>query len=296
MRIATITTAHNQFQDFENWKKFYSEYKDEIGYHLIVDNGSSEEYRNLYKKAFSNSIIIELKEGRGVTGGYNAGIKYIQKHIPEVDFILFIMQDMNIPKGGVGILANCLSEDIKLGVIAPVNLYENHSNIIREHGGMINWDLTISKNYLNKKLTNEIPEILEVDFLCGGNYMFKTKLFTEAGLFDENIFMYGDETDILLRVKKLGYKIISTTKTVCWHEHIYLDKIKRLPSDHAIYYTAKNYFYLIKKHQSLLTLVLSFIKSIYVIVYNSLRFIFKDHNFKKIKCMMEGYKDGLLSK
>ncbi|WP_431199017.1 hypothetical protein ACQ86K_25290 [Mucilaginibacter sp. P19] len=91
------------------------------------------------------------------------------------------------------ILKDLLLASDKTGVVAAVNLYENRSNIIREHGGNINKkDFTVDKFFKDVPLSKEIPEDLQVDFVCGGNYMMKTKIFKEAGLYDERIFMYGD--------------------------------------------------------------------------------------------------------
>ena len=291
-KIATVTTAYNQFQDFENWKKHYNEYKDEILYHLIVDNNSIEEYKKLYKPYFTDSIILELEIGRGVTGGYNAAIKYIQNNL-DVDYILFVMQDMNIPKYGVTKLTQCLDKNKQMGVIAPVNLYENKSNIIREHGGYINKiDFTVTKNFLNKKLDSSVPEMLQVDFLCGGNYMFKSEIFDKIGLFDEKIFMYGDEVDILLRVANEGYSIFSTTKTVCYHEHVYQKingKKLRLPSDNALYYTGRNYFYLIKKYGSKKNFIYALGKAIYRFCRLTAACLIRSRNLSKPMSLLKGY-------
>lgn len=295
-KIATVTTAYNQFQDFENWIKHYNEYKDEIAYHIIIDNNSSKEYKELYKPYFKNSILLELPTGKGVTGGYNEGICYIKENL-KVDFIFFIMQDMHIPKGGTTILAKCLADNKEMGVIAPVNLYENNSNIIREHGGIINkLDYSVSKQYLNYELNDRIPEMLEVDFLCGGNYMFKSEVFDKIGLFDEKIFMYGDEVDILLRASSAGYKIYSTTKTICNHEHIYQKingKIPRFPSDHALFFTGRNYFYLIKKHGNKKGLFYGIIRGTFRLLRLTIASLIKTGKISKPYFLFKGFATGL---
>jgi GT2 family glycosyltransferase len=295
-KIATITTAYNQFQDFNNWKSHYKQYCDEISYHIIVDNNSSDEYKKLYKQEFKNSIILELSEGKGVTGGYNEAIKYIQRNL-EVDFILFIMQDMNIPGNGVSILADCLNLNQEIGVIAPVNLYENKSNIIREHGGSISKnDFSVKKHYLDQELNSKIPEMLEVDFLCGGNYMFRADIFNKIGLFDEKIFMYGDEVDILIRVANYGYKVFSTTKTVCYHEHIYEKtngKKVRFPSSNALFFTGRNYFYLIKKYGNYKNIIFGFIIAIYKSTRFFLASLIKSGSVTKPHYLIKGYFKGI---
>ncbi|MDB4779806.1 glycosyltransferase family 2 protein [Akkermansiaceae bacterium] len=295
-KIAIVTTAYNQFKDFENWKSHYKKYRDEISYHIIVDNNSCNEYKSLYKPEFKNSIILELPEGKGVTGGYNEAIKYLKINL-KVDFILFLMQDMCIPSGGIETLVNCLIEDSEIGVIAPINLYENRSNIIREHGGFINKiDFTVSKNYLNQELDDLIPDMLEVEFLCGGNYMFRSEIFDEIGLFDEKIFMYGDEVDILIRAANHGYKLISTTKTICNHEHLY-EEINgcrvRFPSNHALYLTGRNYFYLIKKYGGYSNLVFGLAKAFLKLLRFTLANFLKTRSLVKPSYLAKGFIAGI---
>ena len=44
MRVAAITITLNDDYKFEEWCKYYEEYKDEIYLHIIVDNGSKPTY------------------------------------------------------------------------------------------------------------------------------------------------------------------------------------------------------------------------------------------------------------
>ncbi|WDF79149.1 glycosyltransferase family 2 protein [Mucilaginibacter sp. KACC 22773] len=292
-KIAAITTSHNEDYQFDNWLTHYEAYKDEISYHIIVENNSNETYRQKIREHFTDATILWQDEDLGVARGFNEGIKYVIEHT-DADVILFMMQDMYIPKGGVTILKDLLLSSEKNGVVAAVNLYENRSNIIREHGGNINKkDFTVDKFYKDKVLDNSIPQDLQVDFVCGGNYMMKTNIFKETGLYDERIFMYGDESDLFIRVKKAGYDIISTTRTQCWHEHIYLTAAARLPSNHAVFYTARNYFYLIKKHGNGLNFTYGLLKSIKVAAKNLAKFYLHEKNFTKIRLMMKGYFTGI---
>lgn len=295
-KIVLVTTAYNQFRDFNNWRLHYKEYKNQISHHIIVDNNSSQEYKNLYKPEFSDSIILELSKGKGITGGYNEAIRYIQKNL-KVDYIIFLLQDMNIPGNGITELANCLSANHEIGAIAAINLYENKSNIIREHGGTINeYDFSVNKHYLNQELDATVPEMLEVDFVCGGNYMFRADVFDKIGLYDEKIFMYGDEVDILLRVSNHGYKIFSTTRTVCYHEHIY-EEIKgkkvRFPSNNALFYTGRNYFYLIKKHGNTKNIIFGAIKATIRTFRFTLSSIIKTGKLNKPYYLVKGYIKGI---
>ena len=155
------------------------------------------------------------------------------------------------------------------------------------------------ENYVNQELNSSIPEMLEVDFLCGGNYMFRADVFNKIGLYDEKIFMYGDEVDILMRASDNGYKIFSTTKTVCYHEHIYEEingKKVRLPSNNALFFTGRNYFYLINKYGSYKNLAFGIIKAIFKTIRLTLSCIIKTGSLIKPYFLVKGYAKGIFYK
>jgi len=50
-------------------------------------------------------------------------------------------------------------------------------------------------------------KVKEVDWVSGACFLTKKNFFNELGGFDENIFMYMDEIDLLYRAKKKGLKV-----------------------------------------------------------------------------------------
>jgi hypothetical protein len=47
---------------------------------------------------------------------------------------------------------------------------------------------------------------MEVPYIVGADILIRTDTFNSAGKFDENFFMYYEETDLFFRLKKLDYK------------------------------------------------------------------------------------------
>ena len=50
-------------------------------------------------------------------------------------------------------------------------------------------------------------EVNEVDVVMGAFMMIKKQALDQSGYFDENFFMYCEETDLCYRIKKKGWKI-----------------------------------------------------------------------------------------
>ena len=106
MNIAAITITYNDGYKFKEWVEHYQEYKSELYLHIIVDNGSEDEYMAQLKSTFTDSIIIERGKNGGCTHAYNDGIRYAlnDKH---VDAIMLIGNDIKLSVHGVkGLMLN----------------------------------------------------------------------------------------------------------------------------------------------------------------------------------------------
>jgi hypothetical protein len=245
MKIASVTVAYNDYHKFQMWKKYYEDYRDEIFLHIIVDNGSDEEYSELVKNYYSNSVIIRREKNGGVTAAYNTGIEYAINN-SNVDAVLLIDSDIRMPKGSVTELYNYLYSDDCLGFVAPI-LMKKDATIIENFGCEISKNLKYVHLYKGTKIEAVNIEAHFVEGVPGGINMAKTELYQKVGLEDEKLFMYADEIDMALRAKKAGYKLGATKKSVAWHQHENFNfASKRHP--YVYYLSSRNIVYIASKH------------------------------------------------
>lgn len=64
-----------------------------------------------------------------------------------------------------------------------------------------------NNNRFELRFTN-YDKIMEVPYLSGCFMLLRTDALKKTGLFDDNIFMYGEETDICRRLISAGYKTV----------------------------------------------------------------------------------------
>jgi hypothetical protein len=292
MRIASITVTKDDYHTFEQWLSHYQAYKDEIYLHIIVDNGSSDDYKKKIKKEFTDSVIIERDINGGTTAAYNDGIKRALTD-PDVDSIALIAQDIKFDDDALPKLHQLLFSDDKHGLVGPV-LCKADSNRIEAYGTEIKKNLMINRLYNNCFIDYPLPEVMEVDLVPGGANIAKREVYEKVGLQDESLFMYGDETDYDLRIKLAGYKLLVTTCAIAWHQHINISSLK-YGSGTVFYYNNRNIIFLNYRYSSFFMALNTFC---YLFFWRGPRYFvgfLMKAEFKKIILYFTGLLAGLLN-
>ena len=76
--------------------------------------------------------------------------------------------------------------------------------------------------------------------------LIKRDVLLKIGMFDENYFLYAEDTDLCLRAIKAGYKILSLPKSKIFHK--VNSSTKSRYSTLPLYYTTRNRLYFAKKN------------------------------------------------
>lgn len=245
MKIAGITMTMNDGFKFDEWCKWYEEYKDELYIHIVVDNASDPSYLKKVKDYFKNSIIIERPSNGGCTAAYNDGIKKALE-FKEVDAIALCGNDCRFKKGALTEMYHFLFSKPEFGMVGGV-VFKKDSDIVEDFGDTVNWIGVPKENYRNCKY-EDLPESKVVSFVPGGINMSKRIFYEKVGLQDENLFMYNDEFDMFYRAKKIGFVEAVTKKALTWHQHIpnhIVPGMRRKMS----FLIGRNRVYIIKKHK-----------------------------------------------
>jgi GT2 family glycosyltransferase len=133
---------------------------------------------------------------------------------------------------------------------------------------------------------NEYPDEFEVDFISGGINMIRRDVYEKIGFQDEMLFMYGDEVDFDIRVKKARYKILALKNAICWHMHIFLDK-SGMRSRLAYFLFSRNMFILYRKHLFGMQRFLGYLAFLYM-AKSEIRKLLKNRKFDILKAYLHG--------
>lgn len=180
---------------------------------IVVNNSLNDGLEDEIKK-FSEVTFIQNKENLGFTGGNNVGIKYAL--ISGADYIFILNPDTIIDKSCISILVKNINDGDILG--PKIFFYKSHK--IWYAGGILDKLNVIGKHRgVDEEDIAQYESIEETDYVSGAALFTKKEVFESIGFFDENYFLYYEDSDFCLRAKKAGFKILYIPKAVVYHKN-----------------------------------------------------------------------------
>lgn len=116
--------------------------------------------------------------------------------------------EVKIPRDIINKQKFNLIQNAGSGITAQFNGYDI-GNIQRE--GTISSDAEIDED--------QYDERREVEMMCGGAVLLKVEALKKVGIFDEYLFTYYEDSDLSLRLKRAGWKIVYEPSAVVRHMH-----------------------------------------------------------------------------
>lgn len=204
---------------------------------LIVDNGPSDEsYQQLKRINDPRVHVIKSNENLGFAGGNNYGIRYAMENLPEFKYVFLLNTDAYLTPNLIGGLKQILDENNDAACVSP-KIFAKEGRIW--YGGA-NFDF--KKGHISSFIeidANNPQSFYEVDLFNGCAVLFRLDRYLEAGMLNENLFMYYEEADFSLKLRKLGYKIFYSPLFTVLHDVSYSTRnISHLKT----YYVTRNKF------------------------------------------------------
>lgn len=199
---------------------------------IIVDNASSDNSVSAFVKFKSKFEveIIENKKNLGYAMGNNVGIEYALND--KSDFILILNNDTQVSPSLVLNLLQSARNNPKAGAFSPkiyfAKGYEFHKSrykkdelgeVVWSAGGGIDWANVFGKNDgIDEVDKGQFDIEKEIEFATGACVMYRAQALKEVGKFNSSYFMYFEDVDLSLRLKKGGWGIFYVPTAVLWHK------------------------------------------------------------------------------
>jgi GT2 family glycosyltransferase len=180
---------------------------------IVVDNGSSDETVALVRERFPYVRVVE-QDNVGMGAGNNAGMRLASGR-----YFLLLNADAWIVDDGVEELVRFADEHPDAALVGPRLLNPDGSLQRSARSFPTLWRLATEYLFLRKlaprsRLLNSFyegdfdhDEAREVDWLFGPCLLVRRDAADEVGLFDEDFFMFSEETDWCYRFRQAGWSV-----------------------------------------------------------------------------------------
>lgn len=273
MDVSIIIVNYNTKDLIKNCIDSIYEQTKDIKFEIIVsDNGSVDGSIEMIKSEFPNVILIENNANLGFGTANNRGLK-----IAKGKYIFYLNSDTVLLNNAVKYFYDYWEnspEKDEIGALGS-NLLDEKNEITHSYGFFLSINseiissikvlinitrFSILKIIFNKEIPDCVPQkkekeyIGEVDYITGADLFLKN---TYDAYFDEDFFMYCEETDLQYKLAEKNLKriIINTPKIIhisgaSTSKHNKMNRVSYFTTFSSIHYYISRILYFRKRNEN----------------------------------------------
>lgn len=201
---------------------------------IVIDNKSTDGTPEIIAKHFPKVKLIKNSENTGYGAANNMGVINANR-----DYLIVLNPDTKLKADSVEHLLKPLEEDPNLVTVPKVLVY---------NGEMIN-TCGNKQHFTGMAFTRGAKEHPEnrnnsrfINGLSGVCFAISKLNYMELGGFDENIFLYMEDSELSWRVNAKGLKILYVPEAVVYHDYNFD------VSPEKIYHVEKGRYIILRKY------------------------------------------------
>lgn len=231
----------------------------------VVDNASSDGSAAMLRAEFSQVLLVESPRNDGYAAGNNLGLRALKFDVARTDeprYVLLLNPDTVVPDSALTGLVAYMDAHPACAVLGPKLVLPTGELDLACRRSFPTPEVSfyrltgLSKVFPKSRLFGRYnmtyldPDVeTEVDSVVGACMLVRREAIAQAGLLDDKFFMYGEDLDWALRIKKLGWQ-------VRYYPGVTVVHVKRAASRRShkaqiAFHEAMLYFY--KKHYARVT-------------------------------------------
>ncbi len=192
---------------------------------IVVDNNSSDNTCEVIESSFPGIKLYRNNRNRGFASGANRGAAEASG-----EYLLFLNPDTRVPENCIDEPMRYLSRNSRTGIIGP-RLVDSRGKFLPESkrgvptpaAALFRFTMlyrlfphspVINRYYMGG---SDSSKTVLADAVTGAFMFMERAIFEDAGGFDEEYFMYGEDIDLCMRVSAMGYDIVYLPSVTVTH-------------------------------------------------------------------------------
>ena len=222
---------------------------------IVVDNASSEDEATLIEQRYPQVKVIRSKENLGFAGGNNLGIKAALGR-----YLFFINNDtiLKPQTSDLKHLIERLESDTKIGMVCPKIRFAWDSCPIQFAGYTPLSRITLRNKAIGygEEDLGQYDNAHSTPYAHGAAMMVKREAIERAGLMPECYFLYYEELDWSMMIRRAGYEIWYEPTCTIYHKE---SQATGQESSLRTYYITRNRLLFAKRNQQGATKYLTYL-------------------------------------
>jgi GT2 family glycosyltransferase len=184
---------------------------------ILVDNGSTDGSRELlaqWADRLPNAQAVLLPINTGFCKGNNIAFSRARG-----EWIALLNTDAVADPDWLAELMRYGDPQKRIGMLASKILLQNPQNVIDKVGHLIYWDGQNRGRGSQATDTGQFESPEETLWPDACAALYHRRVFEETGGFDEEFFAFGDDADLGMRARLLGWKAWYVPSAVVHHRH-----------------------------------------------------------------------------
>ena len=212
---------------------------------IVLDNASTDGSAEAIRAAYPEVTVVPLAENKGYAGNNNVGIAVALER--GADWVLVLNEDTVLDPACLREMITAVLPHPDVGITGPMVYHFSEPTIIQSAGGAMNRNLHAWHRAENEPDQGQFQEVEAVEWIHGCAIMVRRDVFEQLGMLDERFFYYWEETELCLRTRRGGWRILFVPAAKLWHKGVQLDYN---PSPNVTYYNTRNRLLMLSRHNA----------------------------------------------
>jgi len=232
--LAVIIVSYNTCALLRNCLRALESSSPDLPAIWVVDNASQDGSAEMVRAEFPDVHLVEPGHNLGFAAANNRALRQMgfgseTPRIPLPEYVLFLNPDTEVRPDALARLRAFLQATPRAGVVGPALIYPDggfqHSafrfpTLWQVWFDLVQWPGRFVESPLNGRYPRALyaaGQPFRIDHPLGAAFMTRAQVLQQVGLMDEGFFMYAEEIDWCMRVKRAGWEIYCLPSAVVVH-------------------------------------------------------------------------------
>ena len=182
---------------------------------IIVDNASREDEAAMLRDRYPGLKLVRSDKNLGFAGGNNLGLEEATGR-----YLLFLNNDTEFEDDSLKYLVERLDSDPSIGVACPKIRFFYGERLIQFAGYTPLSKISLRNSLIGFKCKDDgsFDQSCDSPYAHGAAMMVRRDVLDTAGLMYEKYFLYYEELDWSVRIRKAGWRIVYEPRCCVFHK------------------------------------------------------------------------------